>query len=151
MRYDAIFQSGSSGQTFALGWERGHFNERNDSEMQKGRRLVHLQSYDIGGGQYRYDALWEPGNPLAQSVAAGWEFGHLVERTSDEAANDRGMAHLQAQPLPDDELRWDAIFAKVSGSQRRLFGLSIDEMAQQLNAAALSGLHITHLQGYLTA
>ncbi len=71
MRYDAIFQSGKTGQTFALGWERGHFNERNNSEMQKGRRLVHMQSYDIGGGQYRYDALWEPGNPLAQGVATG--------------------------------------------------------------------------------
>jgi Bacterial tandem repeat domain 1 len=151
MRYDAIFEAGRKEQRFAIGWERGHFNERNADEMKQGRRLVHLQSSDIGGGQYRYDAVWEPGNPLAQGVATGWALGDLLERAATEAALGRGITHLQAQPLPGDELRWDAIFAKISGSQRRLFGLAVDEMAEQLSASELTGRRLTHLRGYRTA
>ena len=27
-----------------------------------GDKLFHVQSYDIGGGQRRYDGIWKPGN-----------------------------------------------------------------------------------------
>ncbi len=60
IRYDGVWQrSTSKPQTRALAWAIGDFATRFNDEVSAGRRCVHMQAYDIGGGQIRYDGVWE--------------------------------------------------------------------------------------------
>lgn len=69
IRYDGIWESGGDrGQTRALGWAFTDFVWRWDQEATQGKRLVHMQAYDIGGGQIRYDGIWEPAAAPQQRV-----------------------------------------------------------------------------------
>ena len=53
------------------------FAERFNDELAAGRHCVHMQAYDIGGDQIRYDGIWKDGGNRGQTRAIAWAFSDL--------------------------------------------------------------------------
>lgn len=59
IRYDAVWEAGARGTDWVRGWGFNDLVRHLEEETAVGRTLVHLQGYDIGDGQLRFDAVWE--------------------------------------------------------------------------------------------
>ena len=75
-RYDAIWVPGTDGRPVVWGATLAGLKKRNDAHYAEGYRLAHQHSYDIGGGNRRYDAIWEPGTD-GRPVVWGWSLVDL--------------------------------------------------------------------------
>jgi hypothetical protein len=72
IRYDAVWEAGARGTTWARGWGFNDLVRRLEEETAAGRTLVHLQGYDIGDGHLRFDAVREintSGRPQTRLLA----------------------------------------------------------------------------------
>jgi len=57
-----------------------------------------METIVVGGGQIRYDAVWEAGGRGADWVR-GWGFNDLVRHLEEETAAGRALAHLQGYDI----------------------------------------------------
>ncbi|KAB2352520.1 hypothetical protein [Actinomadura rudentiformis] len=150
IRYDGVWEK-SSGveQTRAIGWALNDFAKRFNDELAAGRRCVHMQAYDLGGGQIRYDGVWESGGSNGQTRAIGWAFNHFVGRLDTEMAQGRRLVHLQAYDLGGGQIRYDGVWEKNGGSQQRVLALPLSTFADHFDELTSSGHHVEHMTACL--
>jgi len=72
IRYDAVWEAGGRGTVWARDWGFNDLVRHLEEETAAGRALAHLQGYDIGDGDLRFDAVWEvntSGKPQTRVLA----------------------------------------------------------------------------------
>jgi Bacterial tandem repeat domain 1 len=148
IRYDGIWENGNLGQTWALGWGLSDFARYFDQQSLQGRHCVHMQAYDLGGGQIRYDGIWENGD-LGQTRALGWGFNDFVKRFDQEWSQGRHCVRLQAVDIGNGQIRYDGIWENANVKQSRALGLTFDEFAQKYPSEIAKGMHLAHVQPYI--
>src|SRR6185295_13830550 len=100
IRWDGAWEAGRRKTSRAIGWGMQAFAARFNREIAAGRHLVHMQAYDLGGGQIRYDGVWEDGGRGTDCVL-GWGFNDLVRHLDQEDAAGRTLVHLQPYDIGD--------------------------------------------------
>jgi Polyglycine hydrolase-like, structural repeat len=148
IRYDGVWENGNTAQTRALCWALDHFAKRFDTELAAGKHLVHMQAYDIGGGQIRYDGVWENGN-IGQTRALCWAFNHFVERFDAEVAGGKHLVHMQAYDIGGGDIRYDGVWSQGPSQQTRGLGLTFWELVARHDQEAADAHKLIHLQGYI--
>jgi hypothetical protein len=143
IRYDGVWEQGNGvQQSRAIGWAINDFAKRFNDELAAGKRCVHMQAYDLGGGQVRYDGVWESGGNREQSRVIGWAFQHLIGRCDQEASAGKRLVHLQAYDIGGGQLRYDAVWEKASGAQQRVLGLPLAPFADTFDERTSGGFHV---------
>lgn len=147
IRWDAVWEPGARGTTRAIGWAMGDFAQRFNAEIAAGKHCVHMQAYDIGGGQIRWDGVWEDG-VRDTSRAIGWAFNDFTARLAQETAAGRGLVHMQAYDIGDGQIRYDGVWEAGVPSQHRLLSETISPFANRFNAETATGMHVTLMQAH---
>jgi hypothetical protein len=149
--YSAVWEAGDRGTTRAIGWAFSDFVPRFDAEIAAGRHLVHMQAYDLGGGQIRWDAVWEAGD-RGTTRALGWAFSDFVPRFDAEIAAGRHLVHMQAYDLGGGQIRWDAVWeadpVNPPRGTTRALGWTLSDFPARFDAEIAAGRHLVHLQAY---
>src|SRR5918992_97482 len=70
-----------------------------------GDKLFHVQSYDIGGGQRRYDGIWMPGND-GRPVVYGWTLADLRKRNGELWQQGFRMSHQYSYDVGGGQRRY---------------------------------------------
>jgi Bacterial tandem repeat domain 1 len=148
IRYDGIWENGNLGQTWVLSWGFNDFAGYFDKQWQQGRHCVHMQAYDLGGGQIRYDGIWERGG-LGQTRALGWGFNDFVKRFDQEWQQGKHCVRLQAVDIGDGQIRYDGIWENGSVKQSRAIGLTFNEFSKKYADEIAKGMHLAHVQPYI--
>jgi hypothetical protein len=107
--YTAIWEPGDLGTSRAIGWAFADFPTRFNQEIAMGRHLVHMQAYDIGGGQIRYDGVWENGS-RGTTRAISWAMRDFATRFNQEIAAGKHLVHMQAYDLGGGQIRYDGVW-----------------------------------------
>lgn len=150
IRWDGVWEpAGGIQQTRAIGWALQDFAKRFDDELKAGRHCVHMQGYDMGGGQVRYDGIWESGGNNGQTRAIGWAFNHLIGRWDAETAQGRRLVHLQAYDVGGGQLRYDAIWEPSAVEQTRVLALPLWTFADHFDELTSSGHSATMMTACL--
>jgi hypothetical protein len=148
IRWDGIWEPGNTGETRAICWAFHDFVGRFNQELAKGKHLVHMQAYDIGGNQIRWDGVWEDGS-RGQTWVIGWAFNDFVSRFNDELAKNRHLVHMQAYDIGYGQIRYDGIWEDGLIKQTRVLGLDISDFTVRLDDQLAKGNHIVHMQAYM--
>jgi hypothetical protein len=115
IRYDAIWESGGDrGQSRAISWTFNDLVERWDDEKAKGRHLIHLQAYDVGGDQIRFDGIWETA-PGPQRRVLGLALDPFADHFDELTSSGLHVEHLSAFPRRYAEV---AVTSLAAGRQR---------------------------------
>lgn len=146
--YSAVFGSGQRNQTRAIGWSFTDFSVRMNQEFAAGRRVVHVQAYDLGNNQVRWDGVWEPGGS-GQSVVLGWTMADVAAHHEAQLTAGNHLVHLQAYDLGGGQLRWDGIWEPGANDQTWVIGYTLEDLATVFNQQVAEGRHVVHLQAYL--
>jgi hypothetical protein len=150
IRWDGVWESGGNrGQTRAIGWSMNDFAKRFNDELAADRHSVHMQAYDIGGGQIRWDGVWESGGNRGQTRAIGWSFNDFIRRWDQETSNGKRLVHMQIYDLGAGNLRFDGIWETASGPQKRVVGLPMMPFADHFDELTSSGWHVEQMSGVL--
>jgi len=147
IRWDAVWELGNRRTTRALGWAFTDIVPRFDAEIAAGRHLVHMQAYDLGGGQIRWDAVWESGGN-GTTRALGWAFNDIVPRFDEEIAAGRHLVHMQAYDLGGGQIRWDAVWESGGNGTTRALGWALQDLSGRFAQETAAGHHLVHLQAY---
>ncbi|WP_437653343.1 hypothetical protein [Sorangium sp. So ce1182] len=140
IRYDGVWESGSRGNSWVAGWALTHFATRFNQEIAAGKHLVHMQAYDIGGGQIRYDGVWESGS-RGTTRALGWAFNDFVTRNSQELASGKRLVHFQQVDLGNGQIRYDGVWENSTVVQTHIFAETMYKFAEQFNSKLAAGQH----------
>lgn len=151
-RYDAVFYKPAipKTQSNVFGWELAHVINLNTTKVAAGQNLVAFLSYDIGGGQRRYDAVWQQGAP-ATSFITGWEQAHFLNQ--DNALRSQGYRLLTVQSYATPAgRRYDAVWRISSTQQHTVVGWErahVENLATELSGQGyiLGGLHSYDIGG----
>ncbi len=150
IRYDAVWEPDARGTTRALGLTQSAFDARFDTEQSTGRRLVHMQAYDLGGGQLRWDGVWEDGASFL-THAVGLGFNDFVSRSHNEAFDGRHLVHMQAYDIGDGtgQVRYDGVWDLAgSPTQHRILSESAEPFGSRFDAERTAGFHIVMMQAH---
>lgn len=141
--YTAVWEPGDRATSRAIGWNFADFPTRFNQEIAAGRHLVHMQAYDIGGGQIRYDAVWEDGARGTDWVI-GWAFNDFVRHLEEETAAGRTLVHLQSYAMGDGQLRFDGVWEANPSGQRQthILAETIYPFAVRFNQETQQGGHL---------
>jgi hypothetical protein len=151
IRWDAVWEAGDHGTTRALGWAFSDFVPRFDAEIAAGHHLVHMQAYDLGGGQIRWDAVWEAGPvnpPRGTTRALGWTLTDFPVRFGFEIAAGHHLIHMQAYDLGGGQIRWDAVWEPGDHDTSFVLGWTLQDFSAQFARETAAGRHLMHLQAY---
>ena len=148
IRWDGVWEDGSRGRTWAICWAFNDFVSRFNDELANNKHLVHMQAYDIGDGQIRWDGVWEDGS-RGRTWAICWAFNDFVSRFNDELANNKHLVHMQAYDIGDGQIRYDGVWEDGPIKQTRALGLDISDFAVRLDNQLAKGNNIVHMQAYM--
>ena len=89
-RYNAVWNREPGVQRtsdWVAGWALEHLQWKDGELRGQGYYLTDLQAVDIGGGEWRYNAVWnrEPGVQRTSDWVAGWALEHLQWKTANSA------------------------------------------------------------------
>jgi hypothetical protein len=145
--YSAVWEAGDRSTRRAIGWGFSDFVPRFDAEIAAGRHLVHMQAYHLGGGQIRWDAVWETGDK-GNSGVLGWSFNNFVSQLEQESGSGRRLVHQQAYDIGGGQIRYDGIWENNVGGQpqTRILSESMKRFADRFDKETGAGRHITHMQ-----
>jgi len=147
IRWDGVWEPGDHDTSFVLGWTLKDFSKRFARETAAGRHLVHLQAYNLGGGEIRYDGVWEAGDK-GDSGVMGWAFNDFVWRLEQEGGSGRRLVHQQAYDVGDGRIRYDGIWENNvgGGPQTRILSESMKRFADRFDKEIGAGRHVAHMQ-----
>jgi hypothetical protein len=147
--YDAVWEPSNPGQTRVLGWAQTDFAVRFDKEVALNRHIKHMQAYNIGGNQIRWNGVWEPGNNV-QTRAICWAFDDFVGRINQELGKGRHFTHMQAYDIGNNQIRWDGVWENNNKGQSWVMDWAIQDFAKKFNEEIANGRHNIHMQAYDT-
>jgi hypothetical protein len=94
-RYDGIWAPAEDTRPIVWGWTLEHFKNKLGDCYTSGYKLFHQQSYDIGGGQIRYDGIWAPAND-GRPIVWGYAFEDFLAENTKHSAAGYKLFHLQS-------------------------------------------------------
>jgi hypothetical protein len=147
MRWDAVWEPNNTGQSWVMGWSRADFARVFNQQTAAGMHVVHMQAYDLGGGDYRWDATWEPGNRNS-TRAITWAMKDIVPRFDQEIAAGKHCVHMQAYDVGGGNIRWDVVWEDGARDTSRVFGSAFNDFVVRLNKEADAGRTLVHMQAY---
>jgi murein DD-endopeptidase MepM/ murein hydrolase activator NlpD len=147
-RYDGIWNQSGADHPIVWGWAPQDYFPKVQSMFDAGFRLIAQQSYDIGGGQRRYDAIWTPGS-FGQSTVWGWTLPDLLAKVQELFVEGWRLVLLQAYTLPDGQLRYDAVWNPGAGAQFAVYGWSADDFRRKVVDMFNDGFRLSHQQSYV--
>lgn len=145
--WDGIWEKGDNGQTWVLGLSLNNFAKRFNEEIAKGRHAFHVQAYNIGGGEIRWDGVWEKGDK-EQTRALCWSLDDFSKRFDKEIANGRHASHIQAYNTGAGPTSWDGIWESGSTGQTRASCFWLNDFIKRFNDEITSGRRSFHIQSY---
>jgi hypothetical protein len=147
IRWDGVWEPESRGQSWVLGWAFADIAKQQQAELAAGNHLVHMQAYDLGGGQIRWDAVWEPGS-TGQNWVMGWAMVDFAKVFNQMTAAGMHVVHMQAYDLGGGQLRWDAVWEPGNRNTTRAIGWAMKDFALRFNQEIAAGKHCVHMQAY---
>jgi hypothetical protein len=147
-RYDGIWNQGRADQPIVWGWAPEDYFPKVQEMFDGGYRLISQQSYAIGGGELRYDAIWKPG-AYGQSTVSGWTLPDLLAKEQELHAQNWRLVLLQAYTLPDGELRYDAVWNPGTEEQYAVYGWNSADFRQKVIDMFNDSFRLTHQQSYV--
>ncbi|WP_437962167.1 hypothetical protein WME76_29365 [Sorangium sp. So ce119] len=111
-----------------MSWALGDFTTRFNQEIAAGKYLVHMQAYDIGGAQIRYDGAWEDGS-RGTTRALGWTFNDFVTRNEQGLASEKRLVHSQQLDVGNGQIRYDGVWESSTVAQTHIFAETIYKFA----------------------
>jgi len=145
--WDGIWEKGDMDQTWVLGSSLKSFAKRFDEEISKGRHASHVQAYDIGDGEIRWDGVWENGDK-GQTRALCWSLNDFSKRFDKEISNGRHASHIQAYNTGIGPTSWDAIWENGNNGQTRASCWALNDFIKRFNEEITNGRHASHIQAY---
>jgi len=146
-RYDAIWTPGNDGRPIVWGWTLADLQKRNGELFAQGFRLTHQQAYDIGGGQWRYDAIWTPGND-GRPVVWGWTLADLQKRNGELWQQGYRMMHQYSYDIGGGQRRYDAIWMPGNDGRPIVWGWTLADFQKKLGELYAQGFRLTHQHSY---
>jgi hypothetical protein len=146
--YVATWEDGDQSQTRALGWALADMQKRTQDEFGHGRKCVHMQAHDIGGGQIRYDGVWEPAGGAQQTFALAQGLADFAKRFDQEAAAGRRAVHVQGYNAGGQVL-YDGIWESGSTEgQTRALGWALNDFIGRHQNELSQGRTCTLMHAY---
>jgi CubicO group peptidase (beta-lactamase class C family) len=146
-RYDGIWQPGSDGRPVVYGWTLTDLQKRNHELFGQGFRLTHQSSYDIGGGQRRYDAIWTPGND-GRPIVWGWTMADLEKRNGELWTQGFRLTHQQAYDIGGGQIRYDAIWTPGNDGRPVVWGWTLADFQKRNTELRKQGFRLSHQDSY---
>jgi hypothetical protein len=148
IRYDGVWEPSANQQEFAFAYAQHDFAAKFDQEIAAGFHVTHMQAYDIGGGQIRYDGTWDVGSS-GQTRAIGWAFNDFVARWDKEQQLGRRLVMRQAYDIGGGQIRYDGVWEPGTNGQQRSIGFALQPFANKFNEHTSSGgMHMVMMQAY---
>jgi hypothetical protein len=145
IRYDGVWESGARTTTRTIASTLTNFATRFNQEIAAGRHLVHMQAYDTGGGQIRYDGVWETGSRGTTRILSS-TFGAFVLRNEQEQAAGKKLVHFQPYDVGNGQIRYDGVWETSTTAQTHVFAETIYKFAEQFNNQLTAGKHAVLMQ-----
>jgi CubicO group peptidase (beta-lactamase class C family) len=122
-RYNAIWNQNTSTQrtsTWVAGWAIEHFEGKNNELLEQGYYLSDLQAVDIGGGNWRYNAVWNHDSVAKRTSTwvAGWTPEHFDGKNNELLGQGYYLTTLQAVDLGGGTWRYNAVWNRDSSTKR---------------------------------
>ncbi|CCH52673.1 LamG domain protein jellyroll fold domain protein [Fibrisoma limi BUZ 3] len=146
-RYDAIWMPGNDGRPIVWGWTLDDLKKKNDELWKQGFRLTQQQAYDIGGGQWRYDAIWTPGND-GRPVVWGWTLADLQKRNGELWQQGFRMVHQYSYEISPGQRRYDAIWMPGNDGRPIVWGWTLADFQKKLGELYGQGYRLAHQHSY---
>jgi hypothetical protein len=108
-----------------------------------------MQAYDVGGGQIRWDGMWESGGNHGQSKVIASKFNDFVRRWDQEMAAGKRLVRMQAYDFGGGDLRYDGVWENDASPQRRILGMTLAAFADHFDELTSSGWHVEHMSACL--
>lgn len=83
IEHNGLWLPSTQNQLVVWAWILSDFKKKYDEMSGKGYRLIAQQAYDIGGGQIRYDGIWNP-STQGQFVVWGYNIDNFQKAYTDE-------------------------------------------------------------------
>jgi murein DD-endopeptidase MepM/ murein hydrolase activator NlpD len=147
-RYDGIWNQGGDDRPIVWGWAPEDYFPKVQELFDGGYRLIGQDSYDIGGGKRRYDAIWKQGQQ-GQLTVWGWTLADLMARAEQLHAEDWRLVLLQAYTLVDGELRYDAVWNPGTQAQFVVYGWNESDFRQKVIDMFNDGFRLSLQQSYM--
>lgn len=146
-RYDAIWQPGNDGRPIVWGYTLADLQKKNDEFWKQGFRITQQQAYDIGGGQWRYDAIWTPGND-GRPVVWGWTLADLQKKNGELWQQGFRMAHQYSYDIGGGQRRYDAIWMPANDGRPIVWGYTMADFQKKNGEFYAQGYRLEHQQSY---
>ncbi|MBO0931788.1 serine hydrolase [Fibrella aquatilis] len=146
-RYDAIWQPGNDGRPIVWGYTLADLEKKNGEFWAQGFRLTQQQAYDIGGGQWRYDAIWTPGND-GRPVVWGWSLADLQKKNGELWAQGFRMVHQYSYEVSPGQRRYDAIWMPGNDSRPIAWGYTLTDFQKKNGEHYGQGYRLAHQHSY---
>jgi hypothetical protein len=92
-----VWEDGARDTSRVFGSAFNDFVVRLNKEADAGRTLVHMQAYEVGAGQVRYDGIWERQvKPPAQHRMLSETMYKFADRLNEEGRNGMRLVMMQA-------------------------------------------------------
>ncbi|MCU0353037.1 MAG: serine hydrolase [Cytophagales bacterium] len=146
-RYDGIWAPGNDGRPVVYGWTLADLQKHNNTLYAQGFRLAHQHSYDIGGGQRRYDAIWMPGND-GRPIVWGWALADLQKKNDELYAQGFRITHQQAYDIGGGQWRYDAIWTPGNDGRPVVWGWTLADFQKKNGELYAQGFRLSHQHSY---
>ena len=148
LRYDGVWRQGSPEQQWVRGWASEDYRKKVDDMAAQGWGVVLQQVYDIGGGQLRYDGVWEQMGQ--QQHVFAWAPEDYAKQVDEMAAQGWRLIRQQVYDIGGGQLRYDGIWRRegLKIEQQWVRGWAPDDYGKQTDAMAAKGWRVVIQQSY---
>lgn len=147
LRYDGIWNQGNYNQFIVWGYKFDDFKKEVQKKFDSGYRLITQQAYDIGGGQLRYDAIWNPGNH-GQYEVWGYTFADYKKEDQKKFDNGYRLIAQQVYDIGGGQLRYDGIWNPGNYGQYNVWGYTLDDFKKEVQKKFDNGYRLIAQQAY---
>jgi CubicO group peptidase (beta-lactamase class C family) len=154
-RYNAVWNHDSAAKrtsNWVTGWALKDFDWKNNELSGQGYYLTDLQGVDIGGGNWRYNAVWnrDPVGQRSTVWVAGWALEYFDGKNNELSGEGYYLTVLQAVDIGGGEWRYNAVWNRDPATKRSstwVAGWAIEHFDGKNNELHGQGYHLTDLQG----
>ncbi len=146
-RYDGIWNQGNYDQFIVWGWTLADYQKEAQKRFNSGYRLIAQQAYDIGGGQLRYDAIWNPGT-YGQYAAWGWKPEDYKQEAQKKFNDGFRLIAQQAYQISPGQWRYDAIWNPGAYGQYAVWGWTFADFIKEAQSKFDGGYRLIIQQSY---
>lgn len=146
IRYDGIWNQSSANQLVVWGWALNDLKNKMQEMHTSGFRIISLNAYDAGGGQWRYNAVWNPGN-WAQYAVFGLSLNDFKAKSQEMFNNKFRLVQQQAYQV-NGQWQYDAVWNPGDHGQFAVWGWSLQDFQTKMQEMHTNNYRLIHQQAY---